>query len=148
MRDPVTYGPKHPTEGYACVGERIHVLAHGEQTGAGEAFVQEGPADTGPPPHMHPWDEAFFMLEGEMEFTLGDRRLRLSPGMFVYVPAGTVHAFRYLTAGRFFSYTSAPGAAKFFAELDRGAPEFPPNIPRLLEIAQRHRISVPPPPTP
>jgi mannose-6-phosphate isomerase-like protein (cupin superfamily) len=148
MTKSVVYGPAHRDEGYAVVGERIHVLAHGDETGAGEAFIQEGPPGMGPPPHMHPWDEAYLMLEGEMDVLVGERKIHMLPGMYVYIPAGTVHNFCYTTPGRFFSYTSGAGAAKFFAELDRDAPELPPNIPRILEIAGRNRVSVPPPPRP
>ena len=140
MSKPVLYGPTHPSQGYAVVGERIHVLARGADTGAGEAFIQEGPPGMGPPPHSHPWDEAYLMLEGEMDVLLGDKKVHLTPGMFTYIPAGTVHNFCYTTPGKFFSYTSAAGAAKFFLELDRDAPEFPPNLPKVIEIALRNQV--------
>jgi quercetin dioxygenase-like cupin family protein len=147
MSKAMVYGPQHADGGLSVVGERIHILARGDETGAGEAFLQEGPPGSGPPPHAHPWDEAYLMLEGEMDVLLGERTVRLKPGMFAYVPAGTVHNFRYATHGRFFSYTSAPGAAAFFTEVDRDAPEVPPNLPRLMEIATRNRLTVPPPPS-
>ena len=142
----VVYGPDHPNEGLNVVGERIHVLARADQTGTGEAFIQQGPAGSGPPPHMHPWDEAYLMLDGEMDVLIGERRHHLTPGMFAYIPANTVHNFCYTTPGRFFSYTSAPGAATFFAELDRDAPELPPDIGRIVAIAARNRVNLPPPP--
>ena len=145
MVKPIVYGPAHADDGYRVVGERVHVLARGDETGAGEAFIQEGPPGMGPPPHVHPWDEAYLMLEGEMDVLLGDRQLHLTPGMFVYVPANTVHNFRYTTPGRFFSYTSAAGAAQFFRELDRDAPELPPDLPRVIAVAERNNVRLPPP---
>jgi quercetin dioxygenase-like cupin family protein len=147
MAKPVVYGPEHETKGYEVVGERIHVLARGDETGAGEAFLQEGPAGSGPPPHMHPWDEGYLMLEGEMDVLIGDKMHHLVPGAFVYIPANTVHNFRYTTAGRFFSYTSGVGADNFFAELAQLPQTMPPDMPRMLEIAARNRVSVPPPPS-
>ena len=48
------------------VGERITVLASGEQTGSYEVFHQAGPEGSGPPPHNHPWDEAFYVTRGEI----------------------------------------------------------------------------------
>jgi mannose-6-phosphate isomerase-like protein (cupin superfamily) len=95
---------------------------------------------------MHPWDEAYLMLEGEMDVLAGDKTVHLTPGMFAYIPAHTPHSFAYTTPGRFFSYTSAPGAAKFFQDLDRNAPELPPNLPRVVEIAIRHRVALAGPP--
>jgi mannose-6-phosphate isomerase-like protein (cupin superfamily) len=149
MVKPVIYGPEHASAGYSVVGERVHVLAAAADTGRGEAFIQEGPPGMGPPPHTHPWDEAYLMLDGEMDVLIGERTVHLVPGMFVYIPAGTPHNFRYTTQGRFFSYTSAAGAARFFAELDRDAPELPPNLGRIVEVALRNGV-VPagPPPQP
>jgi mannose-6-phosphate isomerase-like protein (cupin superfamily) len=146
MAKPVVNCPTQRTGGYSVVGERIHVLAHGDETGAGEAFIQEGSVGSGPPPHTHPWDEAYLMLEGEMDVLLGSETVHLKPGMFVYIPANTPHNFRYTTPGRFFSYTSAPGAARFFREMDRDAPEVPPNIPRIVEIATRNQVRLAGPP--
>ena len=48
----------------------------------------------GPPAHRHHRnDEAFFVLEGKFTFLVGDETVDVGPGAFVYVPAGTVHAF-------------------------------------------------------
>ena len=79
------------------VGEVIHVLADASQTGSFEIFDQRGPEGAGPPPHPHPWDEAYFMLEGEMDVLLGDRTVVLKVGDFAHVPAGTVHCFHFRT---------------------------------------------------
>ena len=39
-------------------------------------------------------DDAFYILEGEMTFLLGDDAVPAPPGTFVLVPPGIVHAFR------------------------------------------------------
>jgi mannose-6-phosphate isomerase-like protein (cupin superfamily) len=45
--------------------------------------------------HIHETeDDAFYILEGEMTFLLGDREVRSVPGTFVLVPPGVEHAFR------------------------------------------------------
>ena len=46
------------------VGEQITVLASGDRTGSYEVFHQIGPEGSGPPPHSHPWDEAFYVVAG------------------------------------------------------------------------------------
>ena len=53
------------------------------------------PGAEGPPLHIHPHtDEAFFVMEGEMTFVLGEREVPAPPGTFVFVPRGVVHTAR------------------------------------------------------
>jgi quercetin dioxygenase-like cupin family protein len=45
-------------------------------------------------PHTHDDHvDAFYVLEGTVEFTLGDQSVQAGPGTFVAVPPGTVHGF-------------------------------------------------------
>jgi mannose-6-phosphate isomerase-like protein (cupin superfamily) len=44
-------------------------------------------------------DDAFYILEGEMTFVFGERRVSASPGTFVLVPPGVEHGFRNDGAG-------------------------------------------------
>lgn len=47
------------------------------------------------PPHLHPrHDERFEVVEGDVRFTVGRRRMRASAGEHLVVPAGTRHAFK------------------------------------------------------
>ena len=66
------------------LGTAVRVLASRQDTGSYEVTLQEGPEGTGPPPHEHPWDEAFFVLDGELEFT--------SPGGSATKMFGELHA--------------------------------------------------------
>jgi mannose-6-phosphate isomerase-like protein (cupin superfamily) len=53
-----------------------------------------GPTYTGASPHFHErHTDAFFLLEGELEFTLGRVTHFAGPGTAVVVPPGNVHAF-------------------------------------------------------
>jgi quercetin dioxygenase-like cupin family protein len=46
------------------------------------------------PPHVHHGsDEAFYVLDGELEVLEGDRRRTLAAGELAFIPAGTVHTF-------------------------------------------------------
>jgi len=46
------------------------------------------------PPHVHhSYDEAFYVIEGTVDFLLGGRRERLEGGSFVLVPRGVSHGF-------------------------------------------------------
>ena len=53
--------------------------------------------EEGPDPHVHlRHTDAFYVLEGELELTLGTERkvVRAKPGMFAAAPPNTVHTFR------------------------------------------------------
>ncbi len=77
-------------------GERITFLQTAADT-AGERleFELELAADGHVPgAHVHPaQEERFHVLEGEMTFRLGLRRIVAGPGETVVVPAGRVHRF-------------------------------------------------------
>jgi quercetin dioxygenase-like cupin family protein len=55
----------------------------------------------GPGPHTHETEvDSFYILEGELEFTLGDETVRAGPGSFVSAPPGVVHGFKNPGPGR------------------------------------------------
>lgn len=63
--------------------------------GSYSLFEEFCPKGAGAPPHVHMYaDEVFYMLEGEAEFLAGDVRQVAGAGSLVFVPRGTVHAFR------------------------------------------------------
>ena len=43
---------------------------------------------------LHPWDEAFYVIAGEVTFGVGDIESVAIAGTLVQVPAGTTHWFR------------------------------------------------------
>ncbi|MDT3377285.1 cupin domain-containing protein [Labrys portucalensis] len=48
-----------------------------------------------PVAHYHEsWDETVYGLEGKMTFRIGDGEVGLSVGETLFIPRGTVHAFR------------------------------------------------------
>src|SRR3954453_12086278 len=101
------------------LGEQITVLASGAQTGSYEIFFQAGPEGTGPPPHHHPWDEAFYIIAGEVTFGVGDIESVATAGTLVQVPGGTMHWFRIgESGGEMLSVTSRRGASELFADID------------------------------
>jgi quercetin dioxygenase-like cupin family protein len=52
------------------------------------------PGFPGPVPHYHrEMFDLFFVLEGTVEFRLGEETRSAGPGTFVLVPPGVVHAF-------------------------------------------------------
>jgi len=130
------------------VGEKITVLASGEQTGGYEIFLQAGPEGSGPPPHNHPWDESFYVIKGEMAFGIDKSDMIAVPGTLVHLPAGTTHWFRFGKGGcEMVSMTSREGASRLFADFDREISPEKPDLGKLIEIARRHGLVVVPPPS-
>jgi quercetin dioxygenase-like cupin family protein len=43
------------------------------------------------PPHRHGFAEAFYLLEGEVDFRVGNDRLSLRAGDFIHIPSGVPH---------------------------------------------------------
>jgi quercetin dioxygenase-like cupin family protein len=125
------------------VGTIVTVLTSNQQTGSMGFTLQSGAEGTGPPPHCHPWDEAFYVLEGSVEFeTRGDRVLA-EAGTLVHVPGGTTHAFSYGPGGGRMLEITGPGscAALMFGDFDRemrGEPE----IGKVAEIFDRHSVKL------
>ncbi|HEV3468564.1 MAG TPA: cupin domain-containing protein [Pyrinomonadaceae bacterium] len=138
-----------PGEGPALriVGDTVRVLAAGPDTGgAYEIFELSGPRGSGPPPHAHPWNEAYVMLEGEAEILLDGGTRKATAGCFVNIPAGALHSYRVLSeAARFIVVTSPSGAAEFFAELDRETGGSTEDLAKIVQVATRHGFTVPPP---
>ena len=53
------------------------------------------PGGRRPPSHKHPSTlEAFFVLDGEVDFVIGHETRRAGRGCFVAAPVGTRHGFR------------------------------------------------------
>lgn len=72
----------------------------------------------GPERHSHPgFDETFYVLSGEWDFTVGDRTIRAGAGAVVHVPPGAFHAFA--STGRFdgkFIGVAVPGGIEDYFE--------------------------------
>lgn len=73
-----------------------------ESNAGGSVTVFENilrPFAPGPARHFHrTWTEFFYVLEGEMLFEVAGQMCAAPAGAFVFVPPGTVHAFRNPTS--------------------------------------------------
>lgn len=67
-----------------------------ERTSAFSVVEYEGaPGGMGPPLHIHrSFEEAWYLLEGEVEFTAAGHVTRARPGHYLLVPRGVAHTFR------------------------------------------------------
>ena len=80
----------------AVVGDIYRFLATSEETDGKYAMWEAiVPPGGGPPPHIHSREEeGFVVLEGEIAFQVGDKRIVANAGTFANIPVGTPHSFK------------------------------------------------------
>lgn len=129
-----------------------------EDTGGAFALWETmSPPESGPPPHLHRReDETFYILDGELEFLVGNDTVRGGPGTFLRIPKGTMHTFKNAgtTPARFLVAVVPGGFEKFFFEVgepatDKTSPpvqEGPPDVEKLVTAAAKYDCEIPPPP--
>ena len=79
------------------IGQRRITVKLDTTAGAPFAAFESAPAvgEPGPPPHRHQaYDEAFYVLEGIVEFQVVEQTVALPAGSFAHVPPGVTHTFR------------------------------------------------------
>ena len=110
-----------PGEGRTIPGtDAITLIATAEQTGSSIGLFEDisSPGD-GPPRHVHYGsDELFYVLEGEFLILVGERQESVSAGIYVFVPRGTLHAYKVIGTerGRVFSAFIPGGPERAEAE--------------------------------
>lgn len=132
-----------PGEGKAIwvAGDTYTFKAVGEDTDGVFAFWEATvPPQAGPPSHIHhSGDEAYYLLEGELEIMADDRTFTAGAGSFVYIPKGTLHAFRNVstTPSKMLLLITPAGFEKFFFEV--GQPARPGATAPLLGTEEMER---------
>lgn len=138
----------------AVVGDVYRFLATGEDTNGKYAFWEAiVPPGGGPPPHVHSREEeGFYILEGEITFTIDGKRVVATAGMFANMPVGTPHSFKNESgkSARMLISVAPAGLEKMFFEVGVPVPQgattaAPPTkeeIERLLAAAPRYGIEI------
>jgi quercetin dioxygenase-like cupin family protein len=110
---------------------RTVVALRGEQTGDAISVVENTlPARwDGPPLHHHEFDEAFYVVDGELTFQLGDALFTAGPGALAFAPGGVQHTLANLgdAPARYVLLCTPAGFEGYFARLAaEAAGEDPP----------------------
>jgi len=106
------------------------------------------------PRHIHHTaDEAWYLLDGDMNFYCGGEELPASRGSWVFAPREIPHTFKVGPRGaRALTFTFPSGFAGFVEEFGEPAPTriVPPPGPldegRLVELARKYHIEIVGPP--
>jgi quercetin dioxygenase-like cupin family protein len=126
------------------VGTEVTVLASNAATQSYGITLQRGDEGTGPQPHSHAWDEAFYVLSGKVNFVCGGSAYPCDAGTLVHVPKGTVHGFSYGAGGGEMLEITGAGAlaAQMFKAVDHEIPPGAPDVPKLLDVLKRNGVDV------
>ena len=91
-----TVGPGQGPTVQGPAGGPLTFKVRGDQTGGALTVIENtiAPGD-GPPHHVHAnEDEAWWIVEGDLRFRLGDDLHTAPAGTFVFVPRGVAHSFQ------------------------------------------------------
>ena len=92
------------------------------------------------PLHSHPWDELTYVLEGEMEFTVGTGTRGGGPGTLVSLPRGVPHTLRVPDGtARFLMLTVGAPSLGFLREVGE-VYATGPALECLVGVAGRHGV--------
>jgi quercetin dioxygenase-like cupin family protein len=141
---PFVVTPEDYDRALNVVGTEVTILASNAATESYEITFQKGDEGTGPPPHSHDWDEAFFIIKGSVEFSYGKKTMLALPGTLVHLPAGTVHGFQYGAGGGEMLEITGSGslASKMFTAVDREIPPGPPDSAKVVEVLKKNGVTL------
>jgi quercetin dioxygenase-like cupin family protein len=122
------------------------IKASAEQTGGQYALVEIlAPDGYGSVVHVHHReDEGFYILEGEMNFYVGDQMIKAHPGSYLFGPRDVPHAFTVESGpGRLLFIFSPAGLEGLIREMGEPARslEVPPQPEEEPDEAEMERMA-------
>ena len=147
---------RNPNQGrtVAVVGDVYRFLATGDETNGKYAMWEAiVPPGGGPPLHVHSREEeAFYILEGEIMFTVNGEKVVALAGMFANMPVGTPHSFKNESdqPAKMLISVAPAGLEKMFMEVgvpltDGATTALPPKkeeIEKLLKVAPSYGVEI------
>jgi quercetin dioxygenase-like cupin family protein len=138
-----------------------HLLEAPESGGELGVAIVTQPPGIATPLHRHTKEsEAFYLLEGRMDYRAGDEDYELYAGCFIYLPKGLPHAFRIRgdSPARILALTAPGGLLHLYDEVGLPATEMrlpgkdgltpEVEIPKWVEVGPRYGLEVVGPPIP
>jgi quercetin dioxygenase-like cupin family protein len=148
---PLAIKPSGAHQAIWMLNSLIAERAISEDTGGAYAVLETWVTpDANPPPHVHAnEDEAFLVLEGSLDVTVGNQTTSLGVGDFAFGPRGVPHTYA-VTSGiaRLLVISSPGGGERFFRAVGTPAQEMvipqpqEPDVATVVDIAARHGITI------
>jgi mannose-6-phosphate isomerase-like protein (cupin superfamily) len=138
---------------YWFLGTLFEVKAAGKETAGVFSLIEElNPPGEGPPLHVHHReDEAFYVLEGEVTFQIGEKVIHAKTGAFVFAPRDIPHTYQVKgeIPAKLLTIMAPAGLEQFFIELGTPALErtLPPeavatDIEKMHKLADEYRVEI------
>jgi mannose-6-phosphate isomerase-like protein (cupin superfamily) len=130
------------------LGMPLWFLCDADDTdGAWSLMEEKIPFGLGPPPHRHDWDEAYYVVEGALDFEIEGKPVRVESGGFTYLPRNTVHAFKGASASpaRVLIFAVPAHSSAFFKDVSREVRTVPDDLTKVPAIGRRHGVEFLPP---
>ena len=139
---PLIMTPDDRRAALSVVGTQVSVLS--AERADLKITLQNGEEGAGPPPHDHDWDEAFYVIRGQVNFAFGDTTTLCRAGTLVHVPAGVVHAFSYGPGGGEMLEVTGPRsqAVTMFTALDQLASAGESAPEQLIAVTAAHGVTI------
>lgn len=142
-----------PGEGRAVwvPGHKITYKAEGEETGGAYALLEALITGEGPPQHIHnDAEEAFYVVEGEVNVKRDEETIHAPTGAFVLIPRGTNHTFWNTGSdpAKILGIFSPPGFEHYFIETGDAEKEPETNAYRekAMAVAEKYNLEITGPP--
>jgi quercetin dioxygenase-like cupin family protein len=125
-------------EAYWVMGTLFTYLVTGVESGGSYfTLIVDVGSEAGPPPHIHHLEEEqFYVLEGQLTYSVGDQTFQVNAGDFIHIPRGTVHSFKNGPRPSRLLATFAPaGIEGFFREVGERVDDRLKSPPPVTEAA-------------
>ena len=100
-------------------------------------------AGAGAPLHSHPWEETFYLLEGELEIQIGNQQQICTAGSVAHVPANAVHGFKILSPSARALLTIAPASAEaFYLEVGDRITDLTTDMETMQQICAKYGLQL------
>ena len=133
-------------EKVAVAGDVYAFLATGEETDGAYALIEARvPPGGGPPPHTQSDGELFYVLAGELTFTVEGEDVVAGPGTSVRIEPGVVHAFKNNSDSdaRTLIQTLPAGMDAYFREVGVAVDSMADDIPTTPEHIEKLKATAP-----
>jgi quercetin dioxygenase-like cupin family protein len=129
---------------FTARGSSMVFKALAQTTGGAFSLMERvlPPGGRPPPPHRHPdCTEAFYLLDGELEFRLDEQRVSVAGGGFVLVPGTVAHSFVNASdAPARVLILHSPALDGYFRELHELWLGEAPTVEQEQELMRRHGL--------
>ena len=138
---------------YWFIGTLLEMKATAEETNGAFSLMESlHPPGYATPMHVHQnEDEIFYVLEGELTFTVGEKTIMAKPGTFLYAPRGIAHMYKSDGAvpSRILIMVTPAGMEQFFIEASVAADEYKlppdtivPDMDKVMAAAGKYGIEI------